>query len=249
MTNTEKPKLIKLSASAMSTYKQCPKKYYFNYIARAKRKQWDHFDLGNLCHKTLELFHEMYIRDGTSKKPLNKMMQHAFSIARKEYKHMADELIEEAKHLLMIYLKRRQKFGMPNVKGVEASFEFNVDPDVIIRGFVDRLDVLDDGKFRIVDYKTTNNVKYLKKTQLLIYGLWLKHKYPEVESFSAAYVLLRHKSKLKKYDFNIVDLERTKKEIIDCASDIRSESEWAAIPTRLCDWCDFQKICPSQTTW
>ena len=91
----DKPKIeiIKLSASSMKTYDQCPKKYYYNYITKEERKQWDHFDLGNLCHKILEIFHLIYMEEGTSKKSLNKLMGHSFAEARKDFKDVPGNII------------------------------------------------------------------------------------------------------------------------------------------------------------
>ena len=244
--------ILKLSASSMKTFDQCGLKYYYNYIAKEERKQWDHFDLGNLCHRTLEIFHDIYMNDGTSKKTLSKLMGHSFAEARKEFEDTNNVIITEAKSLIENYLKVISTNGMPLVKGVETSFNFNLSEDVLVRGFLDRVDILKDGRFHIVDYKTTKNTKYLDPFQLLVYGLWLKEEYPSVDSFKASYILLRHKSKLKSYEFNANDVDKCKKKILDYASKInfsKKENHWTPVPGPLCNWCDFQKICPTQQSW
>ena len=241
--------ILKLSASSMKTYEQCPLKYYYNYIEKAPRKQWDHFDLGNLCHKALEIFHQKYIEEGTAKGSLSKLMSYSFTEARKSFKKLNDKILGEAKKLLSDYLKIVSMSGMPLVRGVETSFKFHVNENILIRGYLDRVDVMKDGRFHIVDYKTTKNTKYLEPFQLLIYGLWLKHTYPHVDNFKASYVLLRHKSKTKSYEFNSNDIKACEKKIIKFAEKINTSIEndiWVPIPTRLCDWCDFQSICPTQ---
>ncbi len=244
-----KLELLKISASSVKSFDQCPRKYFFNYIQRAPKKQWDHFDLGNICHKTLEIFHKIYKKEGTKKRSLDKIMSYAFSVIRQDFKHVTDSMLLEAKNMLLDYLQFVKKNGMPIVKGVETPFEFNITEDILIRGFIDRIDIMKDGRFRIIDYKTTKNVKYLDKFQLLVYGLWLQREYPSVDSFRGSYVLLRHGSKLKDYDFNINDVEKTKKELITYAKNIREENDWTPIPTILCNWCDFKEICPSQQAW
>lgn len=254
--NNEKPdveesgiQLIKLSASSMKTYEQCPKKYYYTYIEKVPRKEWDHFDLGNLCHKTLEIFHRIYMNDGNKMGSLNKLMTHSFATAKKEFEKIPPNLKDEAKELLLNYLKIVSTKGMPLVKGVETPFNFKVNDEILIRGFIDRLDVSKDGIFRILDYKTTKNVKYLDTFQLLIYGLWLKNEYPDLEKFRASYVLLRHNSKTKDYEFNLEDLKKVEKEIISYAGKIKTENQWVPIPTALCNWCDFKEICPAHSAW
>ena len=251
---TDRPatEIIKLSASSMKTYDQCPKKYYYNYITKEERRQWDHFDLGNLCHKTLEIFHLTYMSEGLFKGSLGKLMSYSFAEARKDFQNIDNKILVEAKELIQNYLKYISKNGMPMVKGVETNFNFNINENILIRGFLDRVDILKDGRFHIVDYKTTKNTKYLEPFQLLIYGMWLKEQYPFMEKFKASYVLLRHNSKLKSYEFNIEDVEKCKNKVIEYAKKINTSKysdKWAPIPGPLCKWCDFQKICPTQQGW
>lgn len=239
--------LIKLSASSMKTYEQCPRKYYFNYIEKVPTKHWEHFDLGNLCHKTLEIFHKEYMnKTDVDKRSLEQMMGFGFSLARKDFPDMREELLADAKGMLLKYLSLIKKEGVPIVKGVETSFTFNVTDNVLIRGFIDRLDITKDKGYKIVDYKTTKNEKYLDEFQLLIYGLWLRNNYPDVKNFEGSYVLLRHDSKEKKYKFTMEDVDKVEKKIIKYADMIRDEDSWVPIPTRLCNWCDFKEICPAQ---
>lgn len=245
-----KLEIIKLSASAVKTYDQCPRKYYYTYIDKQPKKQWAHFDLGNLCHKALEVFHEIYVQEGLAKRrSLAKLMGHSFKVARRDFPNMDNDLVAEAKELLMGYLNRVKKDGMPFVKGVETAFDFYIREDIRVRGFLDRLDIEKDGRFHIVDYKTTKNPKYLDEFQLLVYGLWLKENNPEVDSFKGSYLLLRHDSKLKEYEFNASDIDRVQKDLISYAERIRNEDEWTPVPTMLCNWCDFKEVCPAQKAW
>jgi putative RecB family exonuclease len=117
---------------------------------------------------------------------------------------------------------------------------------------LDRIDVLKDGRFHIVDYKTNKNPKFLDPFQLLVYGLWLKQEYPNVESFKASFILLRHKSTRKEYEFNLRDLNEARKKIIKFAEQINASNlgnNWMPIPNHLCNWCDYKNICPAQTAW
>lgn len=241
--------IIKLSASSVKTYKQCPKKYYFNYIERAPKKEWAHFDLGNLCHKTLELFHLACMKNAPPKNKWADLMGECFSKARKSYPKMEAPLLIEAKGLLIGYLKNLKNNGLTDVRGVETPFNFTLSEDIHVRGFLDRYDVLEDKRFHILDYKTTKSVDFLDEFQLLVYGLWLKREYPEVKSFRGSYCLLRYDGKLKSFDFSIEDVNKIERELIAYANTIREDNVWTAIPTRLCNWCDFKDICPAQKGW
>lgn len=240
--------LTKLSHSSMKTFKQCPKKYYYRYIERAKTKEWRHLLLGNFCHTALELFHKKYMKSGAPH-GLNKIMKSAFQAAKKEYDSLDNNTLLEAKEMLEDYLKMVKADGMPLVKEVERSFNINLGNDVLIRGFIDRVDIASDKRYHIVDYKTTKNEKYLDQDQLLVYGIWLLEEYPEIDEFKGSYVLLRHDSKYKSYDFNSYDVEKMKKKILECATSINGEEIWPTIPTGLCRYCDYCDICPAQGSW
>jgi RecB family exonuclease len=237
---------VKISASSVKTYQQCQKKYWFNYIDHAPRKEWPHLILGNLCHKALEVFHRSYLDKPVAKSEYGKLMGSSFEEARKEFNTTKD-VEDEAFLLLKDYLTVLNKNPMPQVKDVETPFEFNLDDTVVIRGFIDRIDLIGD-RFRIVDYKTTKNTKYLEPFQLNLYGLWLRKEYPDIKDFDASYVLLRHKSKTKDYTFNIKDLDRSHKELIDYANKIKNEEAWNTNPSPLCKFCDFYELCDAQNT-
>lgn len=248
----KKVEILKLSASSMKTYDQCPLKYKYNYIDKLPRKEWDHFSLGNLCHRTLEIFHQTYMKEGTSKRSLSKLMSYSFALARKEFGGIHKNILVEAKGLIRDYLDSVARNEMPLVKGVETQFNFNLEKDILVRGYLDRIDIMKNGIFHIVDYKTTKNTKYLDSFQLLIYGLWLKHKYPHINNFKASYILLRYKSKLKSFDFNTEDIIKCKKKIIEYANSINTsinENTWTPVPGKLCNWCDFKQVCPTQQGW
>lgn len=246
--------ILKLSASSMKTYSQCPLRYYYQYIKKAKRKEYDHFTLGSFCHKVLEIFHELFLKNKNPNVSLSRLMTTSFAKAKKdkEFKNIKPELLIEAKGLIADYLDMLKQTSVPKVKGIEKSFEIQIQDNVLVRGFLDRVDLMDTGKYHIVDYKTTKNAKYLDPFQLLIYGLWLNQEYPEIDEFDGSYILLRHKSKSKTYNFNKKDLEDCKKKIVTFAFDINNNiknGDWKPNPSILCNWCEFSNLCVVNNEW
>lgn len=247
--------ITKFSASSIKTYESCGLKYYYNYITKEERKEWSHLVLGNFCHLVLELFHKKYAKSGLKGyKSLNNLMSACFAQARKrkQYRDASNILLAEAKDLLNDYLKVVSVSGMPIVKGVEKKFDIDLSDTVKVRGIIDRIDILKDGQFHIVDYKTTKKQRYLEPFQLLVYGSWLLQEYPKTKTFKASYVLLRHNSALKSYTFNREDVEDCERTILDYAKKINrsvKDDQWVPVPSPLCRWCDFQTICPTQAGW
>lgn len=233
---------IKISASSVKTYLQCPQKYKFNYLDHKPKLEWSHLILGNLCHKTLELFHRRIIESVQDNLNLSNLMRVAFKDACAEF-NADKEIVSEAFSLLKDYFDVLKKSRLPNVIGVEESFEFDLEDGITIRGFIDRIDQEEDGGYKIVDYKTTKNPKYLDDFQLSMYGIYLKKKFGEIEKFNGSYILLRHQSKTKDFAFYLNDIHKTEKKLIKYAGMIKEEKAWNTSPSPLCKFCDFYNIC------
>lgn len=240
-------KILKLSASKVKTFKQCPRKYYYNYIEKLPRKNWPHFDLGHLVHGALEMFHDKFRKDGENLN-LKRIMKVSFKETRKEMensnKTLSGEILLEARDLLTEYLHKIEKNGLgSNVISVEEDFDIKLNDYCSVNGFVDRLDLEEDGYYRILDYKTTKSIEYMEPFQLNVYGIFLLNKYPDVDFFRASYVMMRHGGKYVSYEFNREDVEKCKKGLIKSADIINSEERWMPKQSKLCNWCDFKNTC------
>jgi RecB family exonuclease len=238
----EQQSLIKLSASSTKTFEQCPKKYFYTYIEKLPKKSWAHLILGTFCHKVLELFHKQWMLNKNL--DLLELIGNSFSAARaeKEFAGMDPNQLEDAKGMLQEYFFSIEKRGMPNTLTVEEPFKITIDK-YLLRGFMDRVDVDPDGLFHIVDYKTTKNEKYLDDFQLLVYGMALKNKYPDMNRFRGSYVLLRKGSKLITTEFSMHDVYKCEKKILEFGNRIEQEQRWEKRPSPLCNWCDFYDPC------
>jgi putative RecB family exonuclease len=175
-------------------------------------------------------------------------MKTCFDQAALEFEGLTAAIKEEAFELVKDYLVVLKASPMPDVRGVEIPFEFELGDGIVIRGFIDRIDNTPSG-VKIVDYKTTKNAKYLDPFQLSIYGLWLRKEDPALKEFDGCYVLLRHKSTTKDYKFNARDLDRTHKELMTYANRIKSETVWSTSPSPLCKYCDFKDLCENEKAW
>jgi putative RecB family exonuclease len=245
----EAPKpLLKLSASSTKTFDSCRRKYFYSYIDKQPKKHWDHLTLGTFCHAVLEAFHKQWLAD----KNLNlaQLIGSCFAEARTEteFLTMTDTQLNDAKVMIQDYLFLVEKNGMPNTLSVEEGFEITLG-NYVLRGFIDRLDVDKDGLFHIVDYKTTKNEKYLDDFQLLVYGMAIKNKYPEIDRFRGSYVLLKKGSKMMTNEYNLSDIYKCEKKILEYGKSIEEEKKWEKSPSQLCNWCDFYDTCMGVGKW
>jgi putative RecB family exonuclease len=237
--------LIKLSASRAKTFEQCPRKYFYNYVEKLPTKEWDHFELGTYVHAALEIFHER-IKNGCDE-PWRRLMGIASSEAYKQMKDnnksLSDELLQDAKTMLLDYLVQIEQDGMPNVLEVEFPFTIPLNERYDLTGVIDRIDRDQDGILHIRDYKTSKSAKYMEPFQLNTYGLLLLNKFPDTVRFRASYIMLKLSGQVIPYEFTVEDVEKCRDKLIKYADRITSEERWRAKPSRLCDWCDFKEVC------
>jgi putative RecB family exonuclease len=241
---------LRLSVSKTKTFLDCKAKYKFCYVEKLPRKEWDFHTFGKFCHGALEWFHQQYITGCLL--PYNVTMNDAFKVVWAEYKDkMTPEMKKECWDILNQYLKiisKDKQDGLPaNVISVEKRFDFQVAPNLVLNGAIDRIQLDADNVIHVADYKTTKHKKYLKNDffQLLTYAYVIVSEDPTIEKVRASYILLRH-------DFEYLTTEFSKKEILevknkyqDYANQMLSEKEFAPNPTRLCDYCDYLDKCPA----
>lgn len=243
--------ILTLSPSRIKTYQQCPRKYYYTYVAKLPRKDWAHFHLGTMVHGVLEFFHAEYRKDG-GEFNLKRLMKEAFQKQReamkKENTELSIEILTQARDLLAEYLKRMETNGIgAEIISLEEDFNIKIDDKYSVQGIVDRIDRDPDGVMHIKDYKTTKNAKYMEPFQLQVYGIHLLNKYPDIDRFRGSYIMLRHGGKPISYDFNAQDVKKERQVVLDYALKITQEERWITKPSALCDWCDFKDPC--LTTW
>ena len=123
--------LLKLSPSAIKVYESCARKYFYSYIEKLPKKEWEHLTLGSFVHAVLEQFHNELIRDPSFDHA--ELMTRCFSeqSARKapsgnpSYPLKRESKIK-AHEMLTTYMAVMKKSGMPNVESNERSFSIEL---------------------------------------------------------------------------------------------------------------------------
>jgi ATP-dependent helicase/DNAse subunit B len=243
------PEPLKLSVSKTKTWNNCKKQYEFNYILRLPKVDKDYHLFGKILHLALEEFHLAYIKGWLL--TLNEAMSAAWKKAKVKYAdRMTPEALKECHQILASYLNlvaSKPKTFLTNVLSVEQPFNFPLSDNIILNGFIDKVQLDNDGLIHISDYKSTKNKKYLKDDwfQLLTYAFVIMNEKPDIEKVRVSYILLRHDFEAISKEITREEAMKVKEQYIRYANDIESATEYPATTSRLCLHCDFLQSCPN----
>jgi len=247
------------SPSRINTFDNCKLQYKYKYINGLKSdlKTIESFR-GSTVHEALEEFYKL-IKGGhieslewildEYKEIWEKNYTDSIKIIKKEL--TPDDYFIKGRQALVDYYNKYKPFDQAKVVDTEHFLSFNVESNgtkCSFCGILDRLDWNDkEAIFEIHDYKVTNSLMTQDKAdndwQLGLYHIALKEKWPDVEKikliwhsllFNKEITSFRTKNQIKKLQENVVNKV---KEIESC-------NDFCPNKSGLCDWCDFQNICP-----
>jgi putative RecB family exonuclease len=131
----------------------------------------------------------------------------------------------------------------------ELYVESLLDNGLLLRGFVDRLDVAPDGAVRVVDYKTGRSpgeaFEAKAMFQMRFYALVIWRARGVVPAMLRLIYL--GNAEMVSYQPDERDLLATERLVTAVWEAIRRAHEsgdWRPRRSRLCDWCSFQAYCP-----
>ena len=210
------------SYSSLSTFKQCPKKYYHLKVAKDVRDTGSEAMLyGNQVHKAAENF----IKEGT---PIPKKFEYLNPIVN------SLNAIEGDKHCEL-------RFGISydGEKHKETKFFAK---DVWFRGIAD-LVIVDGEKAYLVDYKTGKNAKYADTKQLDMLAAATFTYFPNVAIIKSALAYVVSNEFIKKNHTRDEQelLYTTFDEPLEALAAAEENEVWNAIDGPLCAYCPVTK--------
>lgn len=245
---------IRLSPSRVNDFSNCPQLYKYRVIDQLPEAISLDAERGTLVHSVLEDLFDSPIplrTLDTAREILpqawNKQMEANPDLA--SMVSDSKEWLDRAESLLDNYFSLEEPNAFePTYR--ELHLEIDLNEEIYLHGYVDRLDIADTGEVRIVDYKTGKAPKpaWEEKAlfQLRVYALiyWRNHgvipKLLQLIYLGSAQLLRNSPTE--------TDLIATEKKLLQIAreiSDAMHDDRWIPRPSRLCDWCSFKKICPA----
>jgi putative RecB family exonuclease len=237
---------MRISYSALNSYQICPLKYKFQYIDKIRTPKSKEAVFGTLIHSTLNFIHTPAI--------LAPSMEQALDHFSKNWNGdvFENELEERAAFSQGVEIIRRyyndNDISRVNIVALESPFQIKLG-DHVVSGIIDRIDRTEDG-YEIIDYKTAKKMPSQEKVdhdvQLTIYLQAFLDRYPEerknLDKLKVSLYFVKHGAKLTSTRTE-EDLKNIENKFLEVIAKI-GESEFQPVINPLCDWCDFQNLCP-----
>lgn len=179
------------SISRLNNFNTCPMQYYLTYIAKAKQKQGVYSLLGSSCHSDLE---DLYTGDNIQLIPKHfnedwmkaEIFNIPFPVSKGDIKgNYKKDIYTFYKH----YKKMDGKFIS------ELGFILQISDKDFIMGYIDLIEVIDEKRVKIYDFKTSAMFKDKKLIdaghQLCVYQMALEQLYG-LEVVDNGWIMLKY---------------------------------------------------------
>ncbi len=236
---------MRISFSAFDNYNSCPLRYKFRYIDKIQIPQKTELEFGSLMHSIVQ---NALKRDPIipSEEELIKLYNEGFDQITFKDDRQKKQYWPVGKDIIRIFLETL-KPGFRDTIATEKRFYIQLNDKHAISGAIDRVDKLPFGAYEIIDYKTNFKPKTQQEIdrdkQLGIYHLAMQNLWPEAKDVRLSMYFLKPNLKLSTSRRDD-EIQALKEELIETAEKIESDTEFRPRRNSLCDWCDFQHLCP-----
>jgi putative RecB family exonuclease len=261
MTLTEERAIVgALSPSRAGDFMTCPLLYRFRVIDQLPERPSPAAVRGTLVHAVLERLYDLPAQERTAAAARDLLEPQWARLLAEEPEYAGlfaddsagaaerDTWFEQARGMVDRYFTLEDPRCLEPAER-EMYVEAVLDSGLLLRGFIDRLDVAATGEVRVVDYKTGTapgrdfEAKALFQMKFYALVLWRLHgSVPRMLQ-----LMYLGNGEIVRYAPDEADLRATERKVQALWEAIERSlrtREWRARRSRLCDWCDHQALCP-----
>jgi putative RecB family exonuclease len=248
-----------LSPSRAADFTSCPLLYRFRTIDQLPEPPSEAAARGTVVHKVLEDLFDLPAPERTPRQARS-MVEQAWEDVRSLDPALATLFTSAADGAEEGWLDTcrqvlRRYFDLEDPRRLEPAerehyVEALLDSKLLLRGFIDRVDVAADGRIRVVDYKSGRvpSEAYEAKAlfQLKFYALVIWRTRGVVPAMLQLIYL--GSGDILRYAPDEADLlatERKAEAIWRAIRTAQETGEWQPNPGKLCGWCAHKALCPS----
>ena len=254
-----KPRRPALSPSRAGDFKQCPLLYRFRAVDRLPETPSVAQVRGIVVHAVLE---ELFALPAAERVPerAHELLGPVWSRLREERQELADlfaddgageshdSWLDSAAKLIDGYFTLEDPRRL-DPEARELLVETELPSGVLVRGYIDRLDVAPTGEIRVVDYKTgaapreIGEAKALFQMKFYALVLWrLRGVVPK--QLALMYLADRQTLRSTPDEAELQRFERTLDAVWEAILRAGKTGDFRPNKSRLCDWCSHQALCP-----
>jgi putative RecB family exonuclease len=245
-----------MSPSRASDFMTCPLMFRFRTIDRLPETSSVDAVRGTLVHKVLEDLFSLPAAERTPERARAMLSPtwDAFVVQSPELPALfgsraeLDAWMTSAAEVLDRYFTLEDPQRLEPAER-ELYVEALLDSKLLLRGYIDRLDVAPDGAMRLSDYKTGPSpaVDYEAKAlfQMKFYALALWRSRGVIPKVLRLVYL--GNGEMLSYEPDEADLVATERKVNALWDAMRAAEEardWQPNRSRACDWCSFKAVCP-----
>ena len=251
-----------LSPSRASDFLTCPLLYRYRTIDRLPEEPSADALRGTLVHKVLEDLFSLPAAERTPERAQamveptweafvaeDPLLLDMFAAAEVESSETGfQEWLRSAGEVLARYFDLEDPRRLEPAER-ELYVETLTDSKLLLRGFIDRLDVAPDGAIRVVDYKTSRaphpdfEAKALFQMRFYALLIWrTRGIVPKV--LQLVYLGNGEIVRYEPDEHDLLGLERNVRAVWDAIVRASQTGDWRPRVSKLCDWCDFRELCP-----
>ena len=246
-----------LSPSRAGDFMTCPLLYRFRTIDKLPEASSPAAVRGTVVHKVLEDLFDLPAPHRTPARAAE-MLEPAWMSVLADDPEIAEMFGADGPEIGPWLLSCRESleryFELEDPRRLEPAeremyVETLLDSKLLLRGFVDRLDVAPTGEVRVVDYKTGRSVSEMFEGkalfQMKFYALILWRLRGEVPTMLQLIYL--GNGEILRYRPDEADLLAVERKVNALWKAIQRAAEtgdWRPNKSRLCDWCAHQSLCP-----
>ncbi|MEU9833769.1 RecB family exonuclease [Streptosporangium sp. NPDC048047] len=257
MSPTEPTIIGALSPSRAGDFMTCPLLYRFRVVDRLPEPPSPAAVRGTVVHSVLERLYDLPAPGRTVAAALDLLEPQWRRLLEEEpaYEGMFSGERERTEWLAGARAMLERYFTLEDPTCLEPAerelyVEAVLESGLMLRGYIDRLDVAPTGEVRVVDYKTGSapgpafEAKALFQMKFYALTLWRLHgSVPRLLQL----MYLGGEGEVLRYAPDEADLLATERKVRALWAAIEralETGEWRPRPSRLCDWCNYRELCP-----
>jgi putative RecB family exonuclease len=248
------------SHSRLSAFETCPLQYRLRYVDKIKIDESETIEafMGSRVHETLEkLYKDLRLSKSDTPEELLSFYDDVWlknysegiriikeGYTPRNYKDTGARCIRE-------YYARYQPFNDGKTLGLEQMIAIDIE-GYKLRGFIDRLSSSRDGVYEIHDYKTSQYLPqqshFDSDRQLALYQIGVQEMFGDVNEVDLVwhYLVFDREIKSKRQPHDLLELKSGIVKLIETIERAEEENDFEAQVSGLCDWCDYQSLCPKR---